>query len=198
RPAAERWAERAPGALPPDAEGAPDSDELSEVVRVVIDDEQDRSQVGLVASSRGDRGEQIDRGIANELNQPAAVALEVGDARFPRGLVRDGRRRRPVVVRPRERVFVPWIRAEVEQILLCPAHVLEELPRRVVEAGGTPPAAVGREALDGPVEGDVGFLPFERPDEMRSERVCCGRHGVEPDSPGDYGSGAGRLELPMR
>ena len=75
--------------LLPDAERAADGDELADVIRGVIRDEEDGAQVGLVAFARGHGRRQILH-VSRQVLHPVARASERGDARLPRRIV--GRR----------------------------------------------------------------------------------------------------------
>ena len=76
-------------------------------------------------------------------------------------LARRRRIRGPVVVGPLHRVLVCGVDAEIEDVLLRDADVLEQLPRRVLEAGRAGAAPVGRDPVDGLVESDMRVLPVE-------------------------------------
>ena len=67
------------------------------------------------------------------------------------------------------------IDAEVEDVVLRDAHVLDELPDRVLDAGRPCPAFVVGQALDALVEVDVRFSPVEDANEMISKSVVA--HG---------------------
>ena len=59
-------------------------------------------------------------------------------------------------------MHVSRVHAEIEQIVLRDAHVFEQLPRRVFEAGGARALPVGRDPIDGLIEADVRFFPVEK------------------------------------
>src|SRR5688572_6882446 len=83
----------------PDAEQPADEDDLADVVRRVVDNEQDFAQAGLPRSVR-DRREQIDAGVARQRLHRLAIA-PVGRYALLPCLRRGGRRGcRPVVVGP--------------------------------------------------------------------------------------------------
>jgi hypothetical protein len=58
-------------------------------------------------------------------------------------------------------VLVGGIDAEIEDVFLRNPDVLDELPRRVLEAGGAGAALVGRDPIDGFVEANMSVLPIE-------------------------------------
>jgi hypothetical protein len=63
-------------------------------------------------------------------------------------------------------VLVSGIDAEVENVFLRNPHVLNELPRRVLEAGSAATALVRRDPIDGLVKADMSLLPIEEANEM--------------------------------
>ena len=63
------------------------------------------------------------------------------------------------------------IDAEVEDVVLGQPHVLEQLPRRVLEPRCPRAALVGSNAVDGLVESDVRLFPVEHADEVIANRV---------------------------
>src|SRR3954471_24392138 len=113
----------------PDAQKTADDYQLAEVIRGVIGDKEKFAQVGLSASMRNP-GSQIDAGVRRHLLQRSPVCEETGNALIPRPGGRRRRRLRPVVVRPLH-LFVLRVPAEVEDVVLRTADVLEQLPRRV-------------------------------------------------------------------
>src|SRR5262245_24198600 len=104
------------------------------MIRVVIDHEQQRSNVCLLLLTRRDRGEEVDGDVLGEALQRLAVGLELLHARVPRRRVWWRRISWPVIVRPIQRMHVLRIDTEVEEIFLCETHVLQQLPDRVLKA----------------------------------------------------------------
>ncbi len=103
------------------------------------------------------------------------VCPKLGDVRVPGFRVRWGGGLRPIVVRP-DALGVVGVAAEVEDVELGEAQVFEELPGRKGQAFGLLPAPLGRNAVDGLVEADVGALPGEQLHQVIAEdRV--GVHG---------------------
>jgi hypothetical protein len=72
-------------------------------------------------------------------------------------------------------VHVFRVHAEVEDVLLRDAHVLEQLPHAVLESGGAGAALVRRQIRDRLVEADVGFFPVENANELLAQRFVT--HG---------------------
>ena len=70
------------------------------------------------------------------------------------------------------------IDAEGEDVLLRRAHVLEQLPRRVLEACGVRSAPALRDTVDRLFEADVRFFPVEDSRQLRPKRVGGFLHGV--------------------
>lgn len=68
-------------------------------------------------------------------------------------------------------MHVPRIDAEVQDVVLSDAEVLEQFPRAVLETHGPRPALALGYAFDGLVESDVGFFPVERADKLSAKRV---------------------------
>ena len=95
------------------------------------------------------------------LANAAAVGVNGADALLPLGVVLRRRRRRPVVVGPL-RILVLGVRAELEQIVLRDADVLEELPDGVRQSVGTFAAQLGGQIGERGIEADVRLLPIER------------------------------------
>jgi ubiquinone/menaquinone biosynthesis C-methylase UbiE len=155
----------------PDAERPAQRDQLAEMIRVVIGDEQDRAQVRLLPLAGRDCGEQIHLSVADQQVQLLAIGLEIRNALVPRRRARWRGTLRPVILRPLERVDVLRIDTEVEEILLRYAHVLEELPRCVLEACGVRSALVRCDTIDGLVKADVGLVPVKEAHQLRAERV---------------------------
>ena len=139
------------------------------MIGIVIGNQQDGAQVGLPILAGRNRRKQIEVGIQHQLLQPLAIGSEVLDAPVPG--TRIGRRGAlgPVVVRPIERVDVSRVRGEVEEVLLRDPDVLEQLPRRVLEARGARSTQVRRDPVDRLVESDVGFIPVEEANQLIAE-----------------------------
>jgi hypothetical protein len=78
---------------------------------------------------------------------------------------------RPVVVRPFHRVRVVRVHAEIEDVVLREPHVLEQLPRRVLEPRRLGAALVGGNAVDGLIESYVRLFPIEKTDEVSASCI---------------------------
>jgi hypothetical protein len=161
----------------PDAERTAYRDKLAEVIGVVIGDKQDRAQVGLLSFAGRHSREQIHGVSSDEPLQLLAIGFEIVDAFGPCRRVRR-RGLRPVIARPLQGVDVPWVDAEVEQILLRQAHVLEQLPEGVLEAWRLRPALTHRDTVDGLFKADVGFVPVKETRQLRPQRISLLFHGV--------------------
>src|SRR5437899_3468237 len=162
--------------LSPHAEGAAHGDELADVIRVVVDHQHELAQIRLTRSVR-DRREQVEPSIGRERFQRVPIASECGDALVPGSGV--GRRvgLRPVIVRP-FRLDVLRVAAELEDVELRQAQMLEELPQRVRHPLRLSTARVRRDPIDRPFEVDVGVMPFEGlRDQRRERRTGSGRRG---------------------
>jgi hypothetical protein len=68
-------------------------------------------------------------------------------------------------------VHIFRVHAEVEEIFLREAHVLEQLPQTMVESGNACPPPVGGQAFDRFVESDVRFFPIKDAYEVRAKRI---------------------------
>ena len=155
----------------PGAERPADGDELAQVVSVVVGHQKNGAQVRLRSLAGWDQPIQIDLPIGRELFQGLAIGFEGRDAPVPCLCGRRGGLTGPVVVRPLQLVHVSLVDAEVEDVLLRNAHVLEQLPRGMLEALGLGAALVIRNTPDRRVEADVGFLPIEDASQIRAERI---------------------------
>src|SRR5262245_9823873 len=98
--------------LLPDTECSSDSNQLAEMIRVVINDQQQGSKIRLRPLAGRDLGEQVDLDVFSQPLQRFAIGLEALYARVPDRRVRRSRAARPVVVGPREGVHVPRVDAE--------------------------------------------------------------------------------------
>ena len=144
----------------PVTKGTTDGDELAHVIRRVIGGEQDRSQVRLLRVARRHGPRQVFF-VAHDCLQGLAVAHVCVDAIGPR---RDGRRRSrrgPVIAGPFPGVVVRRLGAELQDVVLRQADVLQQFPGRVRKPAGPRALKLRRNALDGLVEADVSVLPFE-------------------------------------
>ena len=135
--------------------------DLSEVVRSVVHGNEHRPQIRLAGTVRDLRGE-VHCSAGDKGGHFAAIVPELLETRAP-GFVSCRRRvGRPVVVRPFEVVRVGRIAAEVEQVVLGDADVLEELPHRMRVALRAPATILGRQPFQCALERDVGLVPIQR------------------------------------
>ena len=135
----------------------------------VVGDEQDRSQVRLVwACPVGNRREQV-RLTPNQLLHLLVVPPIRSQAFVPRRR-RRRRARRPVIVRPRH-LLVLRVHAEVVDVLLRDAEVLQKLPRRVGQPGGCDTPLVGRDALGRAVKVGMRLVLVEEPLQLSAEWI---------------------------
>ena len=159
----------------PVPERLPNHDELPDVVRVVIAHQQQLAQVRL-GGSVGDAGEEVGS-VFGQLLQLVPVAAERGDALVPGFRGRRGRRWRPVIC-GKGQLDVSGVPAEIEDVVLRPPQVLEDLPRGVGEPLGHHAADRGADAVDRRVEAGVGLIPVEELLEVRPQgRVAIGPAG---------------------
>ena len=136
----------------------------------MIGHQQDGAQVRLVSLTCRDERVEIDGLIARQVLEPLAIRLEASHAVVPR--LRVGRRGlRPVVVRPRHRVLVVRVQAEVEHIELRKAHVLNQLPDGIRDTWRQCPPLVRRQAVDGLVEPNVRLFPVEDARELQAKGI---------------------------
>ena len=70
------------------------------------------------------------------------------------------------------------IAAEVEQIVLRDAHVLDELPWRVFESSGLRAPPVLRDIADAFVERNVRLFPVKKAHKLLSKRIQWLAHGA--------------------
>ena len=155
----------------PRSQRFPDGDQLSDVVSVVIGNDEDRSEPGLVRLAGRHWREGVERRLRDERLQCLSIEPEQRDRFVPRGVVGRLRRGRPVIVGPCAIVDVVGIRAEVQQIALRDAHVLDQLPWGVLEARRRRTTQVMWKAFDRLVEGDVGIFPVEQTIELGAQRL---------------------------
>src|SRR5687767_13072360 len=125
----------------------------------MVGDEQELADVRLSGAVR-DLREQVDRFVDRERLECRAILAERGDRVIPRLVAWRLGRRRPVIVRP-GRLLVARVAAEVEDVPLRDAQVLDELPRRMRKAADADAAVPRREPFDGLLEADVRVLPGE-------------------------------------
>jgi hypothetical protein len=143
-------------------------DQFPDVVRRVIGGEQQLSEIGLPLAMRN-RGLELDVGVPAQPLERRTVSLELLDAVVP-GTRASGRRLAgPVIGGPGE-LPVAGIDAEVEDIMLGDAEVLEQLPGGV---GKSPrvlaPQCIGQIGHGG-VEARVGIFPGEQLGEVLTEQ----------------------------
>ena len=156
----------------PDAKRLPHGDQLSDVIAVVIGDEDDAPEVGLLLLAGRHQREQIDRLVLRERLQRLAFALERCNGGVPRCIIGWCRAGGPVVIGPRERVRVPGVHAEVQQVVLGEAQVFDELPCRVLEPWCDRAALIAGNALHCLLEADVRLFPVQDAREVSAKRVC--------------------------
>ena len=141
----------------PDVEEAAEDDQFAKVVGGVVGDEQGfAEEVLAVAPAEG--FVEIGFGVFDEGDEVFEVGAHGGDGLVP-GVGRGWLRRLgPVVVGPFDGVVAAGGRSgEVEDVALCDAEVLEELPRGVRQIGWYDAAMIGWEVFDRIVEGSVGL-----------------------------------------
>ena len=92
--------------------------------------------------------------VRREILHGFKIAMERRDAVIPRGSRGWSGTRRPVLLGPLH-LCVTGIAAEVEDVVLRPAHVLHQLPGRVRHARGDLAAQASRQAGDGAVKAHV-------------------------------------------
>src|SRR5438034_11229855 len=103
------------------------------MIGVVVSHQQECADVRLLTLAGWNQCEEVDSGVLGELLQSLAIGLEVVDTRIPCRLCGRHGTSRPVIVRPLQRMDVPRVDAETEEILLREAHVLHQLPDRMLE-----------------------------------------------------------------
>jgi hypothetical protein len=133
----------------------------------VIDEQYDLAKVGL-ARAVGNAGEEIDDGVHDEVREPLAIIAKRAHAAFP-GVRAPGSGGRGPVLGHR-RFAVGRIDAEIENIALRPAQVLDELPRRMRKGRCGRTSSAHRDAIHCRVEADVGILPRQQPAQVLAER----------------------------
>src|SRR5579885_3224029 len=157
----------------PGAVGPAEIDELAEVIGVVVGKEESFSEHGLAFAMRKSR-EKIGARIPHKLDHGSKVALERLDAGVPcvfagrvgrLGPVAAGKIRRDVI----------GIAAELEDVPLCDAGVLEKLPAGVAKAGSKRPALDFGKAFESVHEMNVSAAALEQISEMFAERRDFGR-----------------------
>ena len=128
--------------------------------RRVIRRQQDGAQVGLRASAVGTGAVRSAMSRASRFRASGLAHTTRGCRSMPAGSAVPGSG--PVVIRPFHGVRVGRVSAQKSRMSSWrDADVFEELPRRVLEARGARAAPIGRDALDRPVEGDVGVVPIQ-------------------------------------
>lgn len=158
----------------PGAEKAAKVEQLAEVVRVVVGDEEGLAQDGLSVAP-GNFGEEIGLGVFDERPHGLEVASKLLDALVPGGSV--GRRGgfRPVSGGPGRRdVF--GIAAELEDVPLSETEVFEEHPGGVGKVGGLRTAKRGWKIFDDDVEGGVGVAAVQKIEEVPAQRLIVVGH----------------------
>lgn len=141
----------------PCVERAPDRHELSDVIRGMIESEENLPQIGLSIAVR-DGCLEGDGGIANQGFESVTIALVGTNALVPGVRSRGGSLCGPVCIRPR-RCPVRGIAAEFQNVVLRESEVLDQLPGRMRESRRPLAPHVGSESLDSIVKRGVGFVP---------------------------------------
>ena len=141
--------------------------QLAQMVRSMVRHQQQLPQVRLICSSRNFSG-QIYFGIQGLPLQGFAVATERGDTFIPGSRRRWGSGLRPVIIRPAA-FLVLGLDAELQDVFLGDAKVLEQLPGRVGKTRGNLPAKVGRKSGNNLVEAGMCVLPVEQTRKARAD-----------------------------
>src|SRR5262245_29601329 len=138
--------------------------QLADVLRRVVRDQQELSEERLAVASRN-FGEQVALRIVNHLLHRLSIASIRSNARIPGLRIRRLRGRRPVVRRP-----IPFdvfrVAAEIENVLLHDADVLEQLPRGIRETSRHVAPEVGRKVCHRCIEVGMGIVPTLQADQM--------------------------------
>lgn len=163
-----------PQRLAPSSQETPDHDELAEVERVVVGQEEGLAQVGLPLTV-WNGGEWIERRVGHEGSKRRPIRSKGRCALVPRRGGWRHRRRRPVRGGPL-RFGVCRIPAEIEDVSLSEPDVLEQLPERVRESRGLDAEEPRGQASHDLIEGDVSIVPLEEREDVTAE---CGGLGHE-------------------
>ena len=146
------------------AQQAAQQQQLSQVIGVVVGYQQGLAQDGLPLTM-GDGGEEVGGGVGDQLLQGCEVGAKSSEAFFPSVVGRRGVARRPVAG-GEVQLFVFGVAAEVEDVPLRDAEVLQQLPGGVGRARGLGGAQLGGPVGDDLVEADVGVAPVEQLDDV--------------------------------
>ncbi len=159
--------------LVPCAEKAAQNDEFAEMIGGVVGDEQGFAEK-ILAVAPAEGLEEIGFGLADEGFEVFEVLANGGDGGVPGVCGGWLGRFRPVRVGPLEGMIAAcgW-RAEVEDVALGDAEMLEQLPGGVGEIGWHGAAMFDREIFDGFVEGDVGLASAEESKELFAQFGRC-------------------------
>ena len=152
--------------LLPSAQKSAQSDQLPEMVCVMVGDQQGLAQDGL-AIAPGNWCIEVGSGISYQVVYRLEVFSKRLNAVVPCGCV--GRRLcfRPVALRPRWR-YVLAITAELENVPLCDAHMLEQHPCRVRKSVYLLASQIGRKINDRIVKSSMRFAAFDQDEQMFS------------------------------
>ncbi len=148
----------------PVAEEAAQGDDLTDVVGVVIGDQQSLAQQRL-AVAPGELDEEVARRILNQVAHRLEVPAKSLDAGLPRAVVRWRIVRRPIALGPRRR-DVLGVAAELEDVPLGDPQVLDQPPRGVRLPLRPDAPQCGRQALHRGVEVEVGIAAAQQIDQV--------------------------------
>ena len=148
----------------PDAQQSSDIDQLTEVMRVVIGNQHGFAKDRL-AVSPGNLGKKIGLRIFDQLLHRPKIVVKGVNALVPGGRARRRRAFRPVVIRQRERL-VFRVDAELQDVPLRQAHVLDQHPRGMWQAVRDFAAKFGGEFRDDFVESGMGMATIQKLDQI--------------------------------
>lgn len=165
----------------PGTERAAHDHQLAEMVRRMIGDEKELTQVGLTLTG-WNRREKIYPGVQRQLLQCLAVLLDRGHTLVPRFGRRWRRALGPVIGRPVE-LFVRGIATELQNVMLGQPNVFQQLPGRVGEATRHFSPKVRPKSGDSLLEADVSVLPIQEARESGADLLSRGYDGTPPVEP---------------
>jgi hypothetical protein len=150
----------------------------------MIGNQQQLPQVRLICSS-GNLGGEIYLRIQGQALQLLTVATESSDTLIPGKRGRRGSGFGPVVIRPAP-FLVRRIDAELQNVVLGDAKVLEQLPGRVGKACRDLSPETGGESRDNLVEAGMRVVPIEQTSNARADlRVQWRSRSPCPRTPPD-------------
>jgi hypothetical protein len=159
----------APGRRPV-AEQAAQRDHLPEVIGVVVGGQDRLAQQRVLPLAVRQRLEQVGARIGDQPHHGLQIGAETGDGAVPGpGVGRLRAAGRPVPFRPARR-DVRRVAAELEDVPLRQAQVLEQLPQRVLDAVGPGAAQRRRHVADDRFEAEVGVLAGQHLPQLLAQR----------------------------